>query len=95
MGGGSSRVLCGVYALAFLPLDVRAFAESKSSGLAGNCHALHAIEVVYQAEHDEAAPTRQRRFLADDYARFAYRYYRDFHVVARRNTRASSRSGTS
>ncbi len=76
-------VFCGAFVLAFLPLDVGLFAESKSSGMAGSCYARQALEVIYEAERDEAPPPRFRRFLADDDARFAVRYYRDFHAVAR------------
>jgi hypothetical protein len=74
---------CAAFVLAFLPVDLGFFAEGKSSGMAGNCHAHRAFEVVYQAERDEAPPGEQRRFLVDHHAYDAYLYYRNFHVVAR------------
>ena len=74
-------VFCGCFVLAFLPLDVGFFAEGKSSSLAGNCHFHRAMEVVYEAERDEAAPARPRRFLIDSHD--VYPYYLDFHAMAR------------
>jgi hypothetical protein len=75
-------VYCAAFVLAFVPLDVGFFAEGKSYGMAGNCHVHHALEVVYEAEREEPAPARQRRFLLDDHAHDVYRYYVDFHAVA-------------
>lgn len=75
-------VLCTSFVLAFLPIDVGSFAEGKRSGLSATCHAHRALQVAYDAERDEAAPARRRRFLVDLSARRAYLYYRDYHAVA-------------
>jgi hypothetical protein len=76
-------VFCGAFVLAFLPLDLGYFAESKGSGMAGNCYVHRAFEEVYEAEHDQPPPAKRRRFVVNDHAYDAYRYYREFHVVAR------------
>ncbi len=72
---------CSAFVLAFLPIDVGFFAEGKSTQ-AGNCHVHRAMTVAYEAERDEPAPTRRRRFLVDRHARQVYVYYRDYHAVA-------------
>ena len=72
---------CSAFVLAFLPIDVGFFAEGKSVQ-AGNCHAHRAMKVAYEAERDEPAPARRRRFLVDRHARHVYVYYRDYHAVA-------------
>jgi hypothetical protein len=75
---------CGVFVVVFLPFDIGYFAEGKGSGLAGNCHVRRALEVIHEAERDEAPPERKRRLVVDMHAYDVLPYYRDHHHVVTR-----------
>jgi hypothetical protein len=79
--------LAGLCVLAFFPFDLDYFASGKGSGMAGNCHARRAIEVIYEAERDQPPPPARRPIVLDSQARGVYAYYRNNHVETRRRYR--------
>jgi len=77
-------LVAGLSMLAFFPSDLDHFASGKGSGMAGNCYARRAIEVIYQAERDQPPPATRRPIVLDPQARGVYAYYRNSHEEARR-----------
>lgn len=73
-------LLAALCVLVFFPSDLDYFASGKSSHVAGNCHARRAIEVIYQAEHDQPPPATKRLILLDPQAYEVYAYYRNNHA---------------